>query len=136
MKHVLATALSAVLLAQPVLAQDQDAPPPAPEEEGFSLMEEGAKLFFKGIMQEMEPALEDLQDLSEEMEPALRQFAQEMGPALRDLMGKVDDITMYHPPELLPNGDIILRRKNPLPPPDMPQDPNALPEKEDGQVDL
>ncbi len=131
MKHVLATALTAALLAQPALANDQGAEQPKTEEEGFSLMEEGARLFFRGIMQEMEPALEDLQDLTEEMEPALRQFAQEMGPALRDLMGKVDDITMYHPPELLPNGDIILRRKQPLPP-----ETDPLPEKEDGQIDL
>lgn len=131
MKQLLASALAAAVLAQPGLANDQTAEPPAPEEKGFSLMEEGARLFFRGIMQEMEPALEDLQDLTEEMEPALRQFAREMGPALRDLMDKVDDITMYHPPELLPNGDIILRRKQPLPP-----EPVPAPEGEDGAIDL
>ena len=82
------------------------------EEGGFSLMEEGAKLFFKGIIQEMEPAIEDLRGFADEVEPALREFVQEMGPALRELMGKVDNINAYHPPEILPNGDIILRRKS------------------------
>ena len=131
MKQLLTVAFTAAILAQPGLANDQTADEAEQEEKGFSLMEEGARLFFKGIMQEMEPALEDLQDLTEEMEPALRQFAQEMGPALRDLMDKVDDITMYHPPELLPNGDIILRRKQPMPPDTAPE-----PEDGDGAIDL
>ncbi len=85
----------------------------AEEDEGFSLMEEGAKLFMRGIMKEMEPALDDLRGLAEDMEPALRQFAQEMGPAFADLLGKIDDLNAYHPPEMLPNGDIILRKKTP-----------------------
>ena len=28
-------------------------------------------------------------------------------------MAKIDDIRNYHPPEVLPNGDIIIRRKTP-----------------------
>ena len=82
------------------------------EEDGFSLMEEGAKLFFKGIIQEMEPTIDDLRGFAEDVEPALREFVEHVGPALRDLMGKIDNINAYHPPELLPNGDIILRRKS------------------------
>lgn len=85
----------------------------AEEDDGFSLMEEGAKLFMRGIIQEMEPAIEELNELSQELEPALKQMMQEMGPAFAELLDKVDDITMYHPPEMLPNGDIILRRKQP-----------------------
>lgn len=96
---------AACLMAMPVYAQDN--------EEGLSLMEEGARLFFKGIMQEMEPALKELEGLAEELEPALRSFAMEMGPALRDLLAEVEDWSMYHPPEILPNGDIIIRRKSP-----------------------
>ncbi|PIE13894.1 MAG: hypothetical protein CSA70_04060 [Rhodobacterales bacterium] len=83
------------------------------EEEGLSLMEEGARLFFKGIVQEMEPAIDDLRGFVEGVEPALKQFVEQMGPAFADLMGKIDDLNAYHPPELLPNGDIILRRKTP-----------------------
>lgn len=107
------------------------APPPAPEEvpgeapgdmrEGMGLVEEGLMLFFRGLVQEMEPALEDmaremepaLKGFAEEMEPAMRRFVEEMGPRLSqlaELMGEMDD---YHPPEKLPNGDIILRRKAP-----------------------
>ena len=47
------------------------------------------------------------------MEPALRDFAREMGPALADILGKIEDLSAYHPPEMLPNGDIIIRKKTP-----------------------
>lgn len=94
-------------------AAQEAAPDKAPEEDGFFLMEEGAKLFLKGIIEEMEPAIDGLNDLTAEMEPALRQLLDEMGPALADLLDQVEDFTQYHPPEILPNGDIILRRKQP-----------------------
>lgn len=109
MKQILLP-LSLMLLATPMLAEDTDLPKDDPP----SLMEQGARLFFKGLMTEMEPALKELEGLADEMEPALRSFASEMGPALRDLMGKVEDWSVYHPPEILPNGDIILRRRTPL----------------------
>jgi len=74
----------------------------APSEEGSSLMEKGARLFMRGLMQEMEPALKDLKGL-----------AQEMTPMMRDLQGLIGDMSKYHAPEMLPNGDIIIRRKTP-----------------------
>ena len=55
---------------------------------GRDLMAEALRLFMQGFMAEMEPALEDLQ-------------------------GFVEDLNAYHPPEILPNGDIIIRRKTP-----------------------
>ncbi len=76
-------------------------------------MEEGARLLFEGLMQEMEPALREMEGLSEQLEPALRGFVQNMGPALGDLLEQVEDFSKYHPPEILPNGDIIMRRKLP-----------------------
>lgn len=76
-------------------------------------MQRGLHLFFEGLRQEVEPAMRDLQDLAQEMEPAMRSFVDEMGPALRDLMGEIEDWSAYHPPERLPNGDILLRRKPP-----------------------
>ena len=103
-RHALVFAI--LLSAAPVAAQEE-----APD--GFSLMEEGAKLLFRGLMQEMEPALDEFQELAEELGPQLREFAREMGPALRDLLGEIEDWSVYHPPEMLPNGDIILRRKTP-----------------------
>lgn len=119
MKQISVLALALSLSAPPVFA-----------EEGTSLMEEGAKLFFRGLMEEMQPALRELEDLAEDMEPALRQFAQEMGPALRDLLATVEDWSAYEPPVVLPNGDILLKRK-----PDMPT-PDALPAPGDGEIDL
>jgi len=100
-------ALFALLLfsAPPATAQEG--------EDGRSLMEEGAQLFWDGLRRELGPALESLRDRADEMEPALRDFAERMGPALADLLEKIDDLSAYHPPEMLPNGDIILRRKTP-----------------------
>lgn len=96
----------------------------AEEEEGLSLMDRGAKLFLEGILQEMEPTLDELQGLAEEMGPALRGFAEEMGPALTDLMTQVEDWSVYHPPEILPNGDIIMRKRLPEETPkEIPHDP-------------
>ncbi|MGJ8603851.1 MAG: hypothetical protein ACSHXH_06950 [Marivita sp.] len=102
----------------------------AQEDRGTRLMEEGAKLFFRGLMDEMEPALRELEGLAQDLEPALRSFADEMGPALRDLMEQVDDWSAFEPPVVLPNGDILLRRK-----PDSAA-PDALPAPEDGEIDL
>ena len=114
MRRFALTLAAVSFAALPLHAQE------AGEDDGFSLMEEGAKLFFRGIMQEMEPAMEDLRGLADEMQPALREFVDEMGPALADLLGKIDDLSAYHPPEMMPNGDIILRRKTPLEPGDEP----------------
>ncbi|WP_020040918.1 hypothetical protein [Salipiger mucosus] len=118
MRQPIAIALAASLFAAPLPAQDMapgDAPEEtAPEEDGRSLMKRGADLFFRGLKDELDPALRELQDMAREIEPALRSFSEEMGPALRDLMDDVQDWSKYHPPEMLPNGDIILRRKDPL----------------------
>ncbi|HKL05850.1 MAG TPA: hypothetical protein VJ929_08570 [Roseovarius sp.] len=97
--------------AAPLSAQEAEDDP-----SGMSLMERGAQMFMEGIMREMEPAMEDLKGLAETMGPDLRRFVEEMGPAFGELMGKIDDLSVYHPPEMLPNGDIILRRKVPLDP--------------------
>ncbi len=88
------------------------APLAAQEKEGPSLMEQGAQLFFKGLMEEMEPALDELEGMAQEMEPYLEKLSAEMGPALKDLMDEVDDWSAYHLPEKLPNGDIIMRRNS------------------------
>lgn len=83
-------------MASPLSAEE-------PVEEGFSLIEEGAKILLRGLFEEMEPAFEDLQG-----------FAEDMGPAMEGLRGIIGDFSSYHPPEVLPNGDIIIRRKSPL----------------------
>ena len=111
MRHLIA--ILALLTLNPSSAQA--------EEEGLSLMERGARLFMEGILKEMEPTLDNLQGLADEMGPALRSFAEEMGPALTDLLAEVEDWSVYHPPEILPNGDIILRKKLPE---EIPHDPD------------
>lgn len=131
MRHVLTLTLSALLaLGLTLTAVQAQVPeqvvPDAPTEEGrsadegLSLMERGARMFLEGMRREMEPALEDLRDLMVEMGPAMQEFIQQMGPAMADLLGRIDDLSAYEAPELLPNGDIIIRRKpesGPLPPP-------------------
>lgn len=91
------------------------AAPAAAEDDGMSLMERGAQLFFEGLRQEMAPAIEEFEGLTDEIAPALRNFAQEMGPKLGALMDEVEDWSAYEAPEVLPNGDIIIRRKPDLP---------------------
>ncbi|MFN3209945.1 MAG: hypothetical protein ACE369_13270 [Roseovarius sp.] len=110
MKRVIPIAALSLTLAaaQPALSQEES------EDEGVNLMERGAQMFMEGIMREMEPAMRDLEGLAQDMEPAVRNFVQEMGPAFADLLGQIDDLSKYHAPEILPNGDIIIRRKDPL----------------------
>lgn len=91
-----------VLLCVPATAQEQEPP---------SLMQRGAEMFFEGLRLEMAPALDDLQDLAEQAGPSLLNFMTEMGPAFTDLLDQVEDWSRYSAPEILPNGDIIIRRK-------------------------
>ncbi len=72
-----------VLAAGPAFAQD--------DSEGRDLMSEALRLFMKGLIQEMEPAIDDLS-------------------------GLLENLDAYHAPEVLPNGDIIIRRKQPIEP--------------------
>ena len=75
------------------------------------MMERGAELFFEGLRRELGPALEDLEEMTREIGPAMRSFIEEMGPAFGDIIDEVKDWTVYEPPEILPNGDIIIRKK-------------------------
>lgn len=63
----------------------------AEDDRGRDLMAEALRLFMKGLLEEMEPAVDGLE-------------------------GLLDDLGAYHAPEVLPNGDIIIRRKRPLEP--------------------
>ena len=117
-------ALCLIFSASAAVAQDS-------EERGLSLMERGAKMFMEGILGEMEPAVDEMEGLAERMGPALRSFAREMGPKLTQLLEEVEDWNVYQAPEMLPNGDIIIRRKpdHPLEEPETPTEPSP-------QVDL
>jgi len=78
---------------------------------GFIAGNSGPQWF--GWFKEEIATVDDLRGLPEEMEPALRNFLQEMGPAFAEILGEIKDLSAYHPPEVLPNGDIILRKKTP-----------------------
>lgn len=110
MKQIAPIALSALLLALPANAQDSGR---EDMKEGLGLLEQGAKLLLKGLADEMEPALQDL--------------AEQVEPAMRELLGMIDDFNAYEMPEMLPNGDIIIRRK-------VPPMPGAG--EEDGEIDI
>ena len=81
-------------------------------------MERGAQMFWEGLKQEMAPALDDMRALAEDFGPSFRSFLEEMGPALGDVMDEIKDWSAYHPPEILENGDIIIRRKTEEDPPE------------------
>ncbi len=83
--------------------------------QGLNLVEDGMKQLLRGMIKEMGPAKENLRALLENM-----------GPMMLELQDMIGDVTKYQLPEMLPNGDIIIRRKVPLKP--------VLPEK--NQTDL
>ena len=104
MKHAV---LALLLLTAPVLAQTVPEAPvpekPAEDvEQGLSLMEQGAQLLLRHMMGKVEPSLQ-------EMTEALQQAQ----PQLLKLLAMVDDIRNFHAPEVLENGDILIRRKTP-----------------------
>ena len=95
------TRIAALVVTLGIAAFPAAAEETAPDAEsdfgqGFSLLEEGTRLLLRGLMSEMEPAL-------------------------RELQGALQELDAYHPPELLPNGDIIIRRKLPVPPGHTPE---------------
>lgn len=85
----------------------------AQEDEGSSLMERGAQQFLEGLLNEMEPAWQQMQG-----------FMDEMGPAMLELMEEIKDWSVYEPPEVLDNGDIIIRRKPAEETAPFPEDPS------------
>lgn len=86
MTRLATAALIVTLGTAPALAEE----PSGDIREGMDLLSQGTRLLLQGLLSEVEPAL-------------------------RELEGVLSDLNAYHPPEVLPNGDIILRRKTPLP---------------------
>lgn len=128
MKHfILATAIA--LTAAPLAAQMTD--PPVEREEsspGRDLIDEGVRLLFRGLLNEAEPAMRDLKDFADQVEPKMRALTDQMGPALADILALIDDLKNYSAPELMPNGDIIIRRA--------PEAPTYVPPAPGREVDL
>ena len=57
--------------------------------------------------------IEGLEDLAEGMRKLLEGFTDDVAPLMEDLADQLKGLNAYHPPEVLPNGDIIIRRKSP-----------------------
>lgn len=94
----MALTLVCALGAAPALAQDQVPPGAAPEandlSRGADMLSQGMGLILRGLMDELDPVAEGWVKLLE----------------------MLDDFTAYEMPEMLPNGDILIRRKVPLEP--------------------
>lgn len=107
-------ALITMLMASPLAAEET---PPSDGSEGWNMLREGSRLL-------------------------LEQLFEEMGPALEELEGFVDDLNAYEAPEILPNGDILIRRKpddRPATPPQEPAPETMPPDAEmpdEGGIDL
>jgi len=122
MKPILTSVLFATFLALPAMAQDRPTAPETPQTEEPGLIGEGLRLLFEGLLKEMEPALDEMGRAMKDLEPMAR-----------DLAALLGDVRNYDPPERLPNGDIIIRRKpDAPPPPPAPGETDAAPP----QIDL
>lgn len=125
MKQLVIPIVALSLAFSPAMAQDTQSPE---TDEGFSLMEEGAKLLLRGLMKEVEPAIDELEGMADEMGEAMKLLGEEMGPAMAELLTRIDDMRHYQAPEILPNGDIIIRRK--------PDAPVYEPGEDTGEIEL
>ena len=112
-------------LGAPVCAQDDG-------EEGLSLMEEGAQMFLRGLIDELDPAIRELEGMAEDLEPAFRDIMRQMGPALAEIAATIDNIRHYGAPVILDNGDILIPRRDnapryePRPEPEAKTDPDEI----------
>lgn len=134
MKQILAIPLCALLLlpsALPVAAQDTPETPDA-ETDNSQLMRDGLRLLFEGLSGGLDETLDGMGEAAEEAAPKLRDFIARMGPALVAALGQVGDLANYEAPVVLPNGDILIKRKEAAPE-YLPPVPGENP---DGSVDL
>ncbi len=61
-----------------------------------------------------------LEGLADEMQPFVDE---QLVPFFARLAELIDDVALYDLPEVLPNGDIIIRRREQEPSPDAPDEP-------------
>lgn len=100
MKNTVLPFVLCAFLAAPALAEEDSVPPPASEESGQPLFDLFERLL-RGFMTEVEPQMRELERGFSALEPELQRF-----------LGQLRDMTQYHPPEMLPNGDILIRRRD------------------------
>lgn len=110
-----ATLATLACLALPLPAAAQDPEPPQDGiAEGLGLLNEGARLLWRGLVDEAEPAM---RDMVEGVGPTLDELSRDMAPLLEAMTARIGSLSAYHAPEFLPNGDILIRRRTPLEPP-------------------
>lgn len=63
--------------------------------------------------------------LTDRMGQLFSDLMAEVDPWMADLLDKLGDLTGWHAPEVLPNGDILIRRRVPE---DQPSEPSSDPE--------
>lgn len=84
-------------LALPVQADGIDNPPQTERPDGFfGLIDR----MLRGFFDDMDPHLREMERSLEAAEPELRRF-----------LGQLRDMVEYEAPEILPNGDILIRRR-------------------------
>ncbi|MGG7643662.1 AAA+ family ATPase [Rhodovulum sp. YNF3179] len=101
--------LAAMLAVAPAAAQDvpdSGAQDDRKLQQGMDRLSEGTRLILEAILGELAPVIEELQSM-------------------------IDDLSAYEAPEMLPNGDIIIRRK-----PDAPAPQEDLPPSDGGEIEL
>jgi hypothetical protein len=116
MRRFVLTLAFAALAAPAATAQDVE-----PEPEGPGLFERGADLMMRGLLEQLGPFVNDLES------------------AMVVLGGVVERLGGYEAPEILPNGDILIRRRpggEGAEPPVAPSDPSLQTPQEEGEVEL
>lgn len=98
MTQIKASLIAIMLLATPAAAQEEDSSP----------------LF---------PDMDTLRGYGDMAGDLLSQFVEDLRPMVERLSALIDDVSAYEAPEMLPNGDIIIRRKEDAPPPPDETDP-------------
>ncbi|MCP5088156.1 MAG: hypothetical protein GY952_15295 [Rhodobacteraceae bacterium] len=116
MKQIIALMTAVLLSVSPASAADDEFDDFLKKFEEFS---ESTQDFLEGWVQELGPTLEEL------------------GPALEELADRIGDWSLYEAPEVLENGDIIIRRKRPKEEPEVEEpETESEPELEDDSIEL
>lgn len=131
---LLVSATTAPALSEPAEPSETEKPS---EKSGLSSLLEK----FGPRIEELTKDLQEdgLRDLWEQLEPQLKELQRDMQPALEEslrLMEQfraMDDPRHYQMPEVMPNGDIIIRRREDAPPYEAPETPETGPQP-DGSI--
>lgn len=114
MRPLIFTAL--IFLAPPMALAQQEAPETLPEQE----QEQPSRPIMPFLEDWAERTESLMRELMEEIGPEMEQFVTRMLPELQRLAERLGGLRHYQAPEMLPNGDIIIRRKPDAPP--LPED--------------